>query len=201
MVGAKNKLYHFVNTFLNGKVFFRGHRMLLELGYVYHIKNEYFEFVKDDRLMQNHKNGGTRPNYLCIENSNKKLLWFVPMSSKVEKYKKQRQKFLDKYNRCDTIIIGKYRNKETAFLVQNIFPVTEKYIDHIDTVKGIAQPVAKNIQKEVINSVNNIFVLKSKGVNFIYPDVDTIAQKLLTEHKQEKNLNINIEDDFDDYNK
>ena len=175
--------------------------MLLELGYVYHIKNEYFEFVKDDKLMQNHKNGGTRPNYLCIENSNEKLLWFVPMSSKIEKYKKQRQKYLDKYNRCDTIVLGKYRNKETAFLVQNIFPVTEKYIDHIDTVKGIAQPVAKNIQKEVINSVNNIFFLKNKGVNFIYPDVDTIAQKLLTEHKQEKTLNINIEDDFDDYNK
>lgn len=27
--------------------------MFLETGYVYHIKNEYFEFVKDDKIMKN----------------------------------------------------------------------------------------------------------------------------------------------------
>lgn len=27
--------------------------MFLETGYVYHIKDEYFEFVKDDKFMKN----------------------------------------------------------------------------------------------------------------------------------------------------
>ena len=38
---------------------------------------------------------------------------------------------------CDTIIIGKYKNREQAFLLQNMFPVTEKYIDHIDTTRDV----------------------------------------------------------------
>lgn len=38
--------------------------MFLETGYVYHIKDEYFEFAKDEKLMKNHENGNTRPTYL-----------------------------------------------------------------------------------------------------------------------------------------
>ena len=38
--------------------------MILETGYVYHIKNEYFDFAKDEKLMKNHENGSTRPTYI-----------------------------------------------------------------------------------------------------------------------------------------
>ena len=62
--------------------------MILETGYVYHIKDEYFEFAKDERLMKNHEDGSTRPTYFCIKDDNSKILWFIPMSSKIEKYKK-----------------------------------------------------------------------------------------------------------------
>ena len=48
--------------------------MFLETGYVYHIKNEYFEFAKDKKLMKNHENGNTRPTYFCIKNTNSKIL-------------------------------------------------------------------------------------------------------------------------------
>ena len=34
--------------------------MLIEEGYVYHIKSEYFEFVNDDKLMKNHEGNSTR---------------------------------------------------------------------------------------------------------------------------------------------
>ena len=44
--------------------------MFLETGYVYHIKDEYFDFAKDDRLMRNYENGNTRPTYFCIRNDN-----------------------------------------------------------------------------------------------------------------------------------
>ena len=43
--------------------------MFLETGYVYHIKDEYFEFAKDKKLMKNHENGSTRPTYFCIKNT------------------------------------------------------------------------------------------------------------------------------------
>lgn len=51
--------------------------MFLETGYVYHIKDEYFEFAKDEKLMKNHENGSTRPTYFCIKNAESKVLWFI----------------------------------------------------------------------------------------------------------------------------
>ena len=136
--------------------------MLLETGYVYHIKDEYFEFAKDEKLMKNHENGNTRPTYFCIKNANSKILWFIPMSSKVEKYRKLQEQKIKKNGVCDTIVIGKYRRIDAAFLIQNIFPITEKYIDHIDTIRNEAVSVVEGTQKEITDKVNKIFMLKSK---------------------------------------
>ena len=140
--------------------------MLLETGYVYHIKDEYFEFAKDEKLMKNHENGNTRPTYFCIKNDNSKILWFIPMSSKIEKYRKLQQQKIQKNGVCDTIVIGKYRRKDAAFLIQNIFPITEKYIDHIDTIRNNAVAVVEGTQKEIKKKVNKIFKLKSKRNKF-----------------------------------
>ena len=41
--------------------------MLIEEGYVYHIKSEYFEFVNDDKLIKNHEGNSTRQNYFCVK--------------------------------------------------------------------------------------------------------------------------------------
>ena len=41
--------------------------MQIKEGYVYHIKSEYFDFVKDEKLMKNHEGKYTRPNYFCIK--------------------------------------------------------------------------------------------------------------------------------------
>ena len=100
--------------------------MKLETGYVYHIKNEFFDLANDDKLMANHEGNATRPNYFCIKKANSDLMWFIPMSSKVEKYRKIIKNRIQKGKRCDTIVIGNYRNREQAFLIQNMFPITEK---------------------------------------------------------------------------
>ena len=140
--------------------------MFLETGYVYHIKNEYFEFVKDEKLMKNYENGNTRPTFFCIKNKDSEILWFIPMSSKIEKYKRIQKQKMDKKGVCDTIVIGKYRRKEAAFLIQNIFPITEKYIDHIDTIRNQAVAVVEGTQREITYKVNKIFKLKSKRNKF-----------------------------------
>ena len=160
--------------------------MLLETGYVYHIKDEYFEFAKDERLMKNHEDGSTRPTYFCIKDDNSKILWFIPMSSKIEKYKKLQEQKIKKNGVCDTIVIGKYRRKEAVFLIQNIFPITEKYIDHIDTIRNQAVAVVEGTQKEITYKVNKIFKLKSNGINLIFPDVDRIEKLLLEELRNNK---------------
>lgn len=136
--------------------------MFLETGYVYHIKNEYFKLANDEKLMKNHENGNTRPTYFCIKNADSKILCFIPMSSKVEKYRKLQEEKIQKNGICDTIVIGKYRRKESVFLIQNIFPITEKYIDHIDIIRNLPVAVVEGTQKEIISKVHKIFNLKSK---------------------------------------
>lgn len=84
------------------------------------------------------------------------------MSSKIEKYRKLQEHKMKKNGVCDTIVIGKYRRKDAAFLIQNIFPITEKYIDHIDTIRNQAVAVVEGTQKEITTKVNKIFKLKSK---------------------------------------
>ena len=155
--------------------------MKLETGYVYHIKNEFFDLANDDKLMANHEGNATRPNYFCIKKANSDLMWFIPMSSKVEKYRKIIKNRIQKGKRCDTIVIGNYRNRDQAFLIQNMFPITEKYIDHIDTTNGLALKVAKKTQEEIIKKVNIVFKLKERGIKVIFPNVDKISKKLLNE--------------------
>ena len=62
--------------------------MLIKEGYVYHVKKDYFKLVKDDKLMKNHEGNSARPNYFCVKLDDSDILWFIPMSSKVEKYRK-----------------------------------------------------------------------------------------------------------------
>lgn len=136
--------------------------MEIKEGYVYHIKNDYFEFVDDKKLMKNHEGNSTRPNYFCIKIEKSEIMWFIPMSSKIEKYKKIVDEKVNKYKRCDTIVIGNYRGRDHAFLIQNMFPITLKYIDHIDTVRGKAIQVPLETRNQILEKVNKVFKLKSK---------------------------------------
>ncbi len=136
--------------------------MEIKEGYVYHIKNSYFELVNDNKLMKNHEGNATRPNYFCVKMKDSNFLWFIPMSSKVEKYKTIIDNKIKKYKKCDTIVIGNYRGKNHVFLIQNMFPITSVYIDHIDTVQGRALQVPTETRNIILEKVNKIFKLKEK---------------------------------------
>ena len=140
--------------------------MEVKQGYVYHIKNDYFNVVHDEKLMKNHEGNATRPNYFCIKKENTEVAWFIPMSSKIEKYKLIIEDKIRKYKKCDTIVIGNYRGREHAFLLQNMFPITLKYIDHIDTVYGKEIQVPSETRHKILSKVNKIFKLKEKRYKF-----------------------------------
>ena len=44
------------------KGFFIGGKMEIKKGYVYHIKDEYFDVVKDPTLMRNHESRKSKTN-------------------------------------------------------------------------------------------------------------------------------------------
>ena len=60
--------------------------MEIKTGYLYHIKDEFFDIVDDENLMTNHERGKKRQTYFTIKD--KDILWFIPLSSKVDKYRK-----------------------------------------------------------------------------------------------------------------
>lgn len=140
--------------------------MEIKEGYVYHIKSDYFEFVNDEKLMKNHEGNSTRPNYFCIKMENNEIMWFIPMSSKINKYKAIVEDKIKKYKKCDTIVIGNYKGRDHAFLIQNMFPIIPKYIDHIDTVNGKALQVPSETRRQILDKVNRIFKLKTKRNKF-----------------------------------
>ena len=155
--------------------------MEVKTGYLYHIKDKYFDVVNDDSLMQNHEKGKKIPTYFTIKD--KEILWFIPISSKIDKYKKIIDKKVKRYGFCNTIIIRKIANKDAAILIQNAFPTLEKYIDHVHTIDGIPLKVSTGLQNEIKSLFKNMLGLKKRGINLFFSDIDTLKQKMLNEIK------------------
>jgi len=160
--------------------------MEVKTGYLYHIKDSFFDFVNDDNLMTNHERGKKRPTYFTIKDG--ETLWFIPISSKVEKYKKIIDSKIRKYGFCDTILIDKFLGREHAILIQNAFPTLEKYIDHEHVFNGIPAKVPETIQKKILENFKKMMKLKKKGINLFFPDIDKIKKMMLEELSKDKEL-------------
>ena len=157
--------------------------MKVQTGYLYHIKDEFFDIVNDEKLMTNHERGKKRPTYFTIKD--KDILWFIPLSSKVEKYKKIIDKKIKKYGRCDTILIREVLGEDAVILLQNAFPTLEKYIDHVHLLNnGEPAKVVTALKNEILDNFKNLMKLKSHGLNLFFPDIDKIKEQMLEELKQ-----------------
>ena len=156
--------------------------MKVQTGYIYHIKDEFFDIVNDEKLMTNHERGKKRPTYFTIKD--KDILWFIPLSSKVDKYQKILDKKIQKFGRCDTILIREILGKKTVILLQNAFPTLEKYIDHVHlTVDGKPAKVVTSLKNEIIEYFEYLLKLKDKGINLFFNDIDKIKNVMLSELK------------------
>ena len=151
--------------------------MEIKTGYLYHIKDEFFHLIKDKNLMANHKNGGKRPAYFALREND--ILWFIPLSSQIEKYQKIIELKEKKYGRCVTIIIRNIIGKKHAILLQNAFPTLEKYIDHVHIVNNSYAKVSYNLEKEITRNFKIMLNLKKRGINLFFTDVDKIKEEII----------------------
>ena len=102
-------------------------------------------------------------------------MWFIPLSSKVEKYRKIINSKVSKYGRCDTILIREILGKDSVILLQNAFPTLEKYIDHAHLLdNGKPAKVVESLKDEILQKFRYLMKLKSKGVNLFFTDIDKI---------------------------
>ena len=156
--------------------------MKVKTGYIYHIKDEFFDKINDKGLMIDHENGKARPTYFTIKD--KDILWFIPLSSKVSKYEPIIEKKIKKYGSCKSIMISKIANKKSVILLQNAFPTLEKYIDHPHTVNGRALKVIDTLKDEILSNFNSLLAMKKQGTNLFFADIDKIKEKMLKEQSK-----------------
>ena len=133
--------------------------------------------------MQNKEGGTYRPTFYCLRDNKTSLLWRVPLSSRVEKFKAIHDKQMAKYGKCLTIVLGEFDGKEAAFLLQNMFPIRDYYLDHIHTRNDNPVPVKHSIHREVTTRMKKIRQLHSKGKKVVFPDIDRLEQIMLAEVK------------------
>lgn len=151
----------------------------MEIGYSYHIKDCFFEMVQDGGLMSNKEGGGYRPHYFCLRDRyNPSMYWAVPISSKVDKYRTVMEHKMQTRGRCDTIVIGRFSGRACAFLIQNMFPITENYIDHVHTDNGVPVVLARQLQEDIEMKVNRVLNIRKKVPSILFPNVDRIMRIL-----------------------
>ncbi len=155
--------------------------MEVKTGYIYHIKDEFFDKINDKGLMINHENGKARPTYFTIKDGD--ILWFIPLSSKVDKYQEIINKKITKYGSCKSIMISEIANKPSVILIQNAFPVLEKYIDHPHMIDGKPLKVIDSLKDEILNNFKYLMELKKSGRNLFFPNIDRIKEIMLEEIK------------------
>ena len=153
--------------------------MKVQTGYIYHIKDDFFDKINDKGLIINHENGKARPTYFTIKD--KDILWFIPLSSKISKYQPIIDKKIKKYGSCKSIMISEIANKKSVILLQNAFPTLEKYIDHVHTVDGVPLNVPTDLQNEIKSLFKNMIGLKKRGTNLFFTDIDSLKKKMLDE--------------------
>ena len=160
--------------------------MVIEDGKFYFIKDEFFDVFKDYGLMVNKENGNKRPCYFCFrDRKNKEIIWFVPISTKFEKYKRiYENKKLKIGNRpIYNFVFGKVLGKKAVFLIQNIFPTTEKYIEKKYINSNIDVEIPTTERDNVIITSLRVVELAQREINVPFYNIIEMKKILLNDNK------------------
>ncbi len=161
--------------------------MQINVGCFYFIKDSFFDIIDDSELMKNKENENKRPCYYCFKSKEyNNIIWFIPVSTKIDKYQKiydykiQKQIKLGKKPSIDTIVFGDVANTYSAFLIQNMFPVTEQYVESQYIKNKVPIRLSNKLQTEIVDKATKVLNLYNHGMkNIIFPNIDKILKQLL----------------------
>ena len=161
---------------------------LVENGF-YIINDTFFKDFPDDYLKRNH--GENRPHYYCFKAEDTGLYWVIPLSKRSYKYKPIIEKFeMKKRKPCDKLHIINIAGKESVFLIQDMFPITEEYISREYTIANLHLRILDQRQIDILNKkakkIMNLIRLNIR-FNHTQPDVLKIEKQLLIK-KAEKEV-------------
>ena len=156
--------------------------MIIEDGKFYFIKDEFFDVFSDYGLMVNKENGNKRLCYFCFrDRKNKEIIWFVPISTKYEKYKKlyENKKAKSGKRPVYNFVFGNVLGKKAVFLIQNIFPTIEEYIEKKYVSSNIDVEIPKKVKDNVIVISFRVVELAERGINVPFYDIVRMKNVLL----------------------
>jgi len=172
--------------------------MQIQKGNFYFIKDCFYDKVQDKELMKNKEAGSKRPCFYCFKDTKiDYLYWFIPISSKVSKYKEiynkkiQRQIENKKKTNVDTLVFGKINNEDRVFLIQNMFPITENFISDTYMRNNMPVRISYELQQEIESKANKVFELVKRGNrSLVFPDIIKIKNIMIEDNCKIKKNNI-----------
>ena len=128
--------------------------------------------------------------FFAFEDPKTGLIWLIPISSQITKYRVYQQKKIARYGRCETILFGEVLGHQKAFLIQNMFPVTEQYIanQYMDSLTNAPVKVDGAFEKQLTKTALQVLAKVRIHMKLVFPDILAIEQMLL-----EKNANRDSE--------
>lgn len=104
----------------------------------------------------------------------------IPISSQIEKYRKLLEEKLKRYKTYDGLEFGYVQGREAAFLLQNICPVTEKYIveKYIDEHTGKDVTIPNDLMRKIDAKAKKIMNKYYHGTKIVITDLDYIFKHL-----------------------
>ena len=145
---------------------------------LYSVSDKYFEDFRSEYFCDNKSEN--RPYYVSfIDNDN--ITWLIPLSTQTENYKRKIQRDEVKHRICLFYYIGEIMGKERAFLIGNMFPVTENYIKKPYTFSNIHYVIRnEELLKELNKRATRYLLLVKQGK--LQPKIDIMAiHKILKE--------------------
>ena len=160
----------------------------------YLIKDEFFRKINDPSLPLQ-KNG--RPMYYCIEDkNNKSIFWVIPMTTKIDKVNRiiSQEGGEDK---CKIYVINS-SDKNSAFNIQDIFPIKENYIEREYTKNGVHyllknKALIEKVEKRAKDIISSKMTKKEIGKNEINirKIYKTLEKELILENSENQVKNYN----------
>ncbi len=160
----------------------------MQKGYFYFLSDEYYKKFDSEKLMTNKElddgEAHNRPCYYSFQDDyDKQIFWMIPVSSQTDKYLAEYHKSMEKYNICDTISFGYLKGDFTAFLLQNMCPVTSKYVLnqylYADSKKPVHIP--NDLKKELNAKARKLLRLSKKGNKLTFTNILKMREELLSE--------------------
>ena len=166
----------------------------MKQGQFYFIKDSYYDkFDQDGTMMDSKGNLHERPCFYAFNDSKyNDIFWCIPISSKVEKFKDIVQHKLAKQvergitsPKCSTIRFGKVMGRERAFLIQNMFPITQPYISDVYIDKNTKKPITieHRTERDIVKNAKDVLKLVSHGYkSLVFSDILKIRDALIAEN-------------------